>query len=623
MKGNKGYSLVELLLAVGVLLLAMAEVGALMINSQRIYKDGYFEVSLQENAQQVVQTVTDLMMNTNEKDGISVALSGAGGIQSDVITIKTKERKVSETTGAYTGADEVVTYKIGRRIDFDSSATMDLGKKGNYSDLMLQRNSEPPVLLAEGVNAIYVTRNSNVEADAGDDMFNYKTADVVTLSVNMINKQYSYSTTSEIYLRNKVGTGGDPMPDGGSGSSADCDLVVLRLHEYDLRSFVPADYTDFSFADSATETIYYLEPDGSKFGCKDILNNQWEWEKEGIIYAKSPAGGTYTIKILTQPVNDGARVPIYSWGGSSAGTTGTMLSAIPVDGICTCDKCADGRIVMDAQISLNMQGSNKRIGNSTYENIDLAVFAAGSDSGSDTFKLKLHADEGPNDDDLKMGDGVPGWNSAVVWDNEVFNRVEIGTPLKMQTINFQFCPMKEIPGVTKSQDIWATKLDGSQYRNDYYTYLVSSSPFSGGGDGYAKPGTNGNQRCVKFPDITGNGNVGADFNLTRIHTDNKANGFGIETTTHSTAANYYWDYIVQNGGYIRLHVWCKFSALHDGADPYKYIYDCYGYYFPSGNDNGTSTQHSMLMGKISGPINANDKQLPVTSGDPKPYEYYD
>ncbi|MBO6297260.1 MAG: prepilin-type N-terminal cleavage/methylation domain-containing protein [Lachnospiraceae bacterium] len=129
---NKGYTLVELLVAVALLLVVMAEVGALMINSQNIYSHGFYEVNLQEEAQQVVQQLEDLMMAATTD--VQYTTIKHNGIDSDVITILTAEPELSGT-GVPTGNYLPVEYKIG--LSFDVNKEMELYPGGELCVLML------------------------------------------------------------------------------------------------------------------------------------------------------------------------------------------------------------------------------------------------------------------------------------------------------------------------------------------------------------------------------------------------------------------------------------------------------------------------------------------------------
>ncbi|MCR4642982.1 MAG: hypothetical protein K5697_13275, partial [Lachnospiraceae bacterium] len=79
----------------------------------------------------------------------------------------------------------------------------------------------------------------------------------------------------------------------------------------------------------------------------------------------------------------------------------------------------------------------------------------------------------------------------------------------------------------------------------------------------------------------------------------------------------YWNYIIDQDGYVRVHVWCKFKngkVLQDNA----HIYDCYGYFYPQ--KTGSVAQHEKLTNLITGPIDPDDANPPDAN---VAYEYYD
>ncbi len=610
MKNNKGFTLVEMLVAVAVLLLVMAEVGALMVNSQTMYRNGYYEVNLQESAQQVTQQLQDLLMNANVKDGVTTETKYSGSVSSDVITIQTTERQI-DGTGHYNGVEENVTYQIGRRADIMGTDMQD-GKFGPYDDLILTKNGSGAILIAEDVQSIYVTKNKNRSGGLGavnpDDMYNLKTADVITLELNMANKQYRYAATSEVFLRNRPGTGGPDLPPSGDGTGADVDMTILRVHEYDLKKFVPKGYDRFVWDSTAVgaDSKYDLDVTG-EIRCKSDVNNAWNMEVGPFVILASveSSGGTpLKISVHTPSVNDGSRVAIYTW----TDTTGTMLNAIPVSGICTCPSCCT-EVVMDAQITLNLMKTHKdpyQKNTHQFNNeFDLALYHGGHEG----FEIRLKEDENHSDGTVsKKGTGVPDDESTVAWDNEIFARArgnatlnDDGPELKLHNSWFGVSYWRHIPGKPTE---WHDYAPGTTQPALYVNY--------------SKPFNNGNSdNQFFFPTGSSGANWCADFKLKCIHVDNKANAFGLNTSQHADNASPYWNYIIDQDGYVRVHVWCKFKngkVLQDNA----HIYDCYGYFYPQ--KTGSVAQHEKLTNLITGPIDPDDANPPDAN---VAYEYYD
>ena len=620
MKNNKGFTLVEMLVAVAVLLLVMAEVGSLMVNSQSLYKNGFYEVNLQESAQQVVQQLEDLLMNAVVKDGITIETK-TGTVSSDVITIVTKERSLTDE-GYYKGSSEMVnvTYKIGRRSDVlgDTSSLREGVDNLPYDDLILTKSSNGKssgaVLIAEDVSSIKIVRNSAYGSYESEKMYNLNTADVVSLQVNMANKQYQYTATSEVFLRNRPGTGGPDLPPAGKGSGADVDLTVLRVHStYNLKDYLPKGYDVFEWDPSSStgaDTYYTLGADGS-IACNAAVNNAWDLEiGPYTILAEKESSGTAPLKISvhTPTVNDGIRIPVYTW----TGTTGTMINAIPVTGICTCEECTKD-VVMDAQISLDFADKTHKIakGENNYPNFDedLALYHAGK-SG---FDIKLHVSEKDEDGDIHLaGESVPGDESEVKWNNEVFSRSRSGK-LELTQASFSVASWKHRDGFDTEWRGYNLAAGKSNLEKNYM------KGFDGGSDG--------ENRCI-YPTGTNGGNWFADFTLSSITVPNKANGFGLDTTRHADKGAAYWDTIADNDGCIRIHIWCYFDGVtHD----YDHVLDCYGYYFPQ--KSGNTTQHENYLKKwLMVPIDDEDAnphkhvsaaEVGINGDKFDPYEYYD
>ena len=567
MKRNKGYSLVELLVAVLVLLIVLAEVGALMVNSQTLYKSGFYEVDLQENAQQIVTQVQDLLMNAT--DSITYTTSGACGINSDVLTIKTVER-IYDADGNPSGYNPV-TYVIGRDVDLGIATAMkgDPGKE--YATLYLQKGSSN-IPIAEGVRALKY------------EDFHYTKQDMVTISLEMQNKEYNYSTSSEVYLRNQIGTGGPDMHMHSTVGGADVDLTILRVHEYHLTDYVPAGYTHFKFSDAGAgvaTTFYSLSEDGE---LKCSVNTTWNETATALILASRDGSYSDALKITvhTDPVNDGNRMPLYVWSNQTA----DCMSVLPVTGICTCEECCN-LPTMDAEITLNALGDVVTYGGwpvvGTTVHWDLCLY---KNSGSN-FTLKQE------EDDAEHYRGTPyitGESPVNHWTNKIIQRSTSGT------LNLASNCVWEFSGY-KLKDGHDPKWDGLD--PDGHAYLDLN---------YQKVGD------YKWP-TDGNAWSG-EYTLSRIHTET-TNAFAMNTTSHTTASEGYWNNIVDNDGYVRVHLYCTFKK---GGIPESMIYDTYGYVYPQ--MTGSDGQHTTLFNIIrdTDPTDAN----PENPSASDPYgEYFD
>ena len=66
MKNNKGYTLVELLVSMVVLMMVLTEVYIVMNNGSNVYNKGSYDVSLQTKAQQALMHLEDILIDANE-----------------------------------------------------------------------------------------------------------------------------------------------------------------------------------------------------------------------------------------------------------------------------------------------------------------------------------------------------------------------------------------------------------------------------------------------------------------------------------------------------------------------------------------------------------------------------
>ena len=579
MKNNKGYTLVELIVAVAVLLVVMAEVGALMVNSQHLYRNGFYELNMQENAQQVIEQVETLLMNANpwnkadrdvatRESVITRSESLAGGVPSDVITIRTKNRDY-DINGNATGTFTDVTYVIGRDVDLHPGTAM-LGTAGKeYSTLYLQRwegltlASDAP--MAEGVRSIslaYMTDPDILMGTTTEVKTNYLEADLLTLTVVMQNQQYSYSASSETYLRNQPGTGGPTPPAASVTTGGDLDLNVLRCHTYTLTDLLPpADagkswHFKFPDADAASLSSKYNLDDTTKTIKCSSLNSNWNSSvPQAKVYAAQWTDGeaeNWTdkkeIMIRTDPVNNDTKLPLYGPSRSDL-----YQSMFPVTGICVCDSCVNER-KLEAQITIPSRPSKMHFTKvevteywPTYTEvvtrdekvIDQLIIKGINGVGSGCSLKK------PDGTAYADGDEFVGFKT-----DNTFMKVESTSPnptINLQPFNFQFEP--------------------------FYSGAHISNPLTGYEVNY-----------IKCP---GEGNWAGTYTLRSIK-DGTANAFALETSNQCDAAKEYWDTIVSSDGYVRIAMSFTFKNSTPGT------YTCYAYLFPK--ESGSTEQQEKLWG---------------------------
>lgn len=316
MKNNKGYTLVELLVTLAVFAIIMAEVGSMMMNSSRLYRNGTYEVELQTEAQQIVQQMEELLIDVT----CSVSVDYQPTLSSDFITIS------NNSHGLDGDGDSTIFYIT---VDKDP----DLG----YGTLYFSKTSSVPgetpvtnIRMAEYVQSISL----NMEA---------YTSDVVTLNVSMNNGRYGYQASQDIYLRNGVGSGG-----GGSYNNSaayDVELVVLRFKEYDLDDVVvgkPGEHFDYEWDDTMdsrkladAQTYYNLSGDTLKLSSP--MNRLLNWNRElgsYTVIARGDQGSVLKISVRTDKVGYGSdnHAIFYPNALGSHGSVDRM-TPVPVYGI--------------------------------------------------------------------------------------------------------------------------------------------------------------------------------------------------------------------------------------------------------------------------------------------------
>lgn len=298
MKNNKGYTLVELLVTLAVFAIIMAEVGNMMMNSSKLYRNGTYEVELQTEAQQIVQQMEELLIDVNH----SVSANWQASLSSDFITISNN--------------DAIYNFQLE-----DMDLTRGYGTLYFYKESLDGGADVNHVPMAEYVQSISL----NMEG---------YTSDVVTLNVSMNNGRYGYQASQDIYLRNGVGSGG--KYNYASGGTFNTELNVLRYKKYDLAALFNTDDEKFTYAwdmsDLATyayaTTRYRLsnpnDMDAATLETTSWYNSNDAAEGPFVLIGTGTNGTTLTIKVSTDKVGDGSAV-IYQNTSSSYHTMAPVI----------------------------------------------------------------------------------------------------------------------------------------------------------------------------------------------------------------------------------------------------------------------------------------------------------
>lgn len=245
---QKGYSLVELLVAMAIFAIVLTQIFAMMQHSARLYKNGTYEVDLQTEAQQFVQQMEELLIDVN----VSVNETGTPSSNYTIQIINTDQ-----------------TYTV----ELVKDPTAEFGE--------VHMSASGSITAADMPMAEYVQSVSL-------DMTEYTSADKVVLCVSMNNGKYSYETCKDIYLRNGVGSGtGGAMnvPEG----DFDEELDVLRFKQYNLTDLyhVEGVALDFIFEDGnlINDEFKIYQNGGSWYlECKSTLNAYVSWKNPSSKY---------------------------------------------------------------------------------------------------------------------------------------------------------------------------------------------------------------------------------------------------------------------------------------------------------------------------------------------------
>ena len=605
MRNNKGYTLVELLVAVAILLIVMAEVGALMFNSQSLYKNGFYEVQVQEESQQVIQQVEDLLMNAtgwtrddqNHTGAIELTTATHNGIKSDVITIYTMVPNIptGSTNGIPDGTYSKVRYRIGLAFDVNNGGNLpgggavrsdaDYGSKDHmFETLVLERTpvtaettpgsytlgTSTYSTLAEGVKAIHLDYDSTDGIIKG-----YAEADRVIFSVEMQNMKYSYSTETSsvsVYLRNQPQTA-DAKPTGtnvgptGGGSPEDKIIYILRVHPYDLSKYVSSYYDSFEFASPSGSTVYSLS--GSHVQLKNSYWGNWSYQNVttgGVdIYAYNAADranhidNRLKITLYTEAVqyNDGL---LYTYNNTSCATGNELISVFPVKGICVCTSCTHSH-ALEPQLYMEKFGP--------------AASGASAIEFSDNFGLKDDAGVSLTSIPIPSAPASPTAAVTPFIDN--------------------YCMSKGLTGSSRNDSVSTVEIpfDGGNLSYQSLEWIGGAGP---------RVDTNGYVIRAHHSVISGSGgtyNFGNRLYFSYKPNIKNASGNAIYLTTsqpfNDSSAQVYWNNIVDNcKGYVRVKMTITWTGVSQAMVINGYLYpEC---------DSVTKDQQDIILNKLAGAI---------------------
>lgn len=222
MKGQKGFTLIEILASVAILSIVLLAIGTAMVTGTRSFAKGNAEASVQKEAQLAVNQVEDLIIDTN---GSVDLLLYAGGTQIDLDSVTTKEEMAEKD--ALADKKELVLY---------NAVATDLGTVYTKEMVTWEKDTEKVSYSLWDVN--YDSAHDTYETAAAVHSMELLAENVVSFSVDLSdtkkeelqdgteidvlrsvqiaagyrsgNNMVSYATTPLIALRNRLVKGGDP-----------------------------------------------------------------------------------------------------------------------------------------------------------------------------------------------------------------------------------------------------------------------------------------------------------------------------------------------------------------------------------------------------------------------------
>lgn len=313
MKNNKGYTLTELLLAIGIFAIVMVSIVALMNSTSVTYKNENFDIKVQEESQILVAQIEELLVDCK-----SVSVSGDKYTIQDINNVySTLEYKNGAVVYSYNGKSEEVLCE-------------------NVSEFEIK-----------GVNAAHDNKCSISATVAMKE----NPQDINSL-------EYTYSSSKDVIFRNDVEsdpdrsgsflTSGTPTPGGGSGSSLSLTVgrfeVVNLTQKFDIVT-VTSLTGEYAFLDNASAyctdgAITSIHKTTSKktpyITTSDTAEKAFSTSYSGHVSGLDSNGNAVEIDLTTDKfdLKKGSGVVEYCLTSINSGG---LYSYIPLEGICLRD----------------------------------------------------------------------------------------------------------------------------------------------------------------------------------------------------------------------------------------------------------------------------------------------
>lgn len=279
---DHGFTLVELIVAMGVFAIVMAQVSAIVFNCSKLYTKGVEQVDMQTEAQRVIQLTEELMVDATQSITATDSIVSPGS------------QDIAIVTNTIEGGNYEYDIYLKKTSPTDPSGTLYLKKTDLASGTIVADE-----IMAENVKSISC------------NMANYATDDRVTVNVCMQSsgEKYDYDSVAikDIYLRNDIGSG---VKDGdGAEVAGKYKLDVRRYASYNLSSLYGNEY-DYEFeADNNADKVYYTLNSGV-VKCVTGLNTNPAKKASCVVnaYKKTDAAHTspeFTIVLNTNKVRVG------------------------------------------------------------------------------------------------------------------------------------------------------------------------------------------------------------------------------------------------------------------------------------------------------------------------------
>lgn len=267
MNDNRGFTLVELILAVAILAIVIASAAGLMLSGSRSFAKGSADSSVQSSAELAVNQMEDLIIDVN--GGVDYVVDDAAQTESLIMYHVEPD---SSGISVYKKRAVVWDKAPDRQKLYCSEWTVEKDAGGNFAETSTVYEKQ---LLAEHVTAFHVDLSDTVKVD-GKDGTEIDIVRSVVFRVDSVDGtgKAAYATSPVITLRNRMMLSSSPKAIFENVTAPD-DKILLYISETGMEAALPVRDRVTTVERGKVYNIFAMVSAGNN------VNSLCDWKVEG------------------------------------------------------------------------------------------------------------------------------------------------------------------------------------------------------------------------------------------------------------------------------------------------------------------------------------------------------